>query len=239
MESEFQDDTRPGLVGRMLGVFATPERTFDGLRQGVRSADWLVPTLAVIAVAAASALLTMPQLQALQAEMMQARLKSLPADQQAAAAGMPNGGALATVGMLVSVAVGSFLSLVVIAALLLLVARVGLGASVGYAQMLAVNAYASLISIVATVVKTPLIIAKDDARVYTGLGLLLSEAQLHTYLGRLVAGFDLFWMWQLWVVAVGMATLAATGIRRVLVPLGVLWILWLALAAWLGGLFQP
>jgi hypothetical protein len=239
VESEFQADARPGLVGRMAGVFTAPERTFDSLRQGVRTIDWLVPTLLVIAVAAGSALVTMPQLQALQAEMLQARLKNLPAEQQAAAARMPNGGALATVGMLMSVSVGSFLSLLVIAGLLLLVARVGLGASVGYAQMLAVDAYASLVSVVAMVVKTPLVLAKDDYRVYTGLGLLLSEEQLHTFFGRFVAGFDLFWLWQLWVVAVGVATLAGTDIRRALVPLVVLWFLWLALAAWLGGLFQP
>ena len=89
--------------------------------------------------------------------------------------------------LLIFIAAG-FILLFIIAGILLLIARYGLGGEVSYGQMLAVWGYSSLIGIIAIIVRTPLMLAKETAMVYTGLGMLIPDEMLKTFLGRVLAG---------------------------------------------------
>lgn len=227
-----------GLFGRMVRVFTAPEQTFEAVGRRTSWVDWFVPMLVVVLAAMIAAQITMPAIQATQHEIMQERLKTMPPEQREAAARMGTG-SMATVMTMIAIPVSSFIFLFGVAGVLLLVARYGLGGAVTYAQMLAVLGYSSLIGLVAVVVRTPLVMAKGTMMVQTGLGVFLPDTALQTFGGRFVAGLDLFVFWQLFVVAVGLATLTRSTTRRALIPLLALWALWLAGSAALGGLFMP
>lgn len=227
-----------GLCGRMVRVFTAPERTFEAVARRTSWTDWFVPVLVVVLVAMLAALLTMPAIQATQQEMLQERMKNMTPEQREATARM-GAGSMAVISTMIGVPVGSFAVLFIVAGVLLLVARYGLGGAVTYAQMLAVWGYSSLVGLVAIAVRTPLVMAKGTMMVFTGPGVFLPDTALQTFGGRFVAGLDLFVFWQLFVVAVGLATLTRSTTRRALIPLLALWLLWLAGSAALGGLFMP
>ncbi|MFA6107427.1 MAG: YIP1 family protein [Candidatus Latescibacterota bacterium] len=227
-----------GLCGRMVRVFTAPERTFEAVGRRTGWTDWFVPMLVVVLAAMIAAQLSMPAIQATQHEFMQERLKTMPPEQREAAVRMGTG-SMGTVMTMITIPVSSAIFLFGVAGVLLLVARYGLGGAVTYAQMLAVLGYSSLIGLVALVVRTPLIMAKGTMMVFTGPGVFLPDTALQTFGGRFVAGLDLFVFWQLFVVAVGLATLTRSTTRRALIPLLALWLLWLAGSAALGGLFMP
>ena len=145
-------------------------------------------------------------------------------------------GAGQTVG-LVMAPVGSFAVLFVSALLLLGAARVA-GADVGYSGVLTVSAYSSLVQALKGIIVTPLMLSKNSMIVHTGLGLLLPAEMMNSFAGRFLAGIEIFTLWQVAIVAIGIAVLGNVGTRKALVPVLVLWLIWLLIAAGLGGIQQ-
>ena len=230
-QEEYQDI---GLVGRMIRVFTAPSETFEAVGQRCSWVDWFVPVVLVIVLVMVSMQITMPVLQQTQQEVLQERLKDMPEDQrqQAMAIAQTTG----TIGMMVGVPVFSFVVLFIAGGVLLLVARYGLGGEVKYGQMLAVWSYSSLVGIIAIIVRTPLVLAKNTALVHTGLGLFLPDEMLQTFFGRFLAGVDFFLLWQIGVASIGLATLSRTSTSKPLVILLILFVIWLVIQAALGGM---
>lgn len=222
------------LIGRMTRVFTAPSETFEAVSRGHSWRDWLVPVLITTVLAMVALQITMPIIQETARQAVRERVKEMPEDQRDAAvemAGMATG-----IASYVMVPVASFVMLFVIGGILLLIGRFGLGGQVSYGQMLSVFAYSSLVGIVAIVVRTPLMLARDTAQVYTGLGLLVPEEMLKTFFGRLLAGIDLFSLWQILVASIGMAVLTRTTTTRAATFLLILWGIWVVVQAALGGL---
>ena len=97
------------------------------------------------------------------------------------------------------------------------------------------TAYASLVKVVQTIVTVPLLMATGSL-VVIGPGLLLSEEMLATFAGRVLAGVEVFMLWQVLVMAVGTGVMAGCSTRKALVPLLILWAVWIVVQAGLGGL---
>ena len=136
---------------------------------------------------------------------------------------------------IVSVPIVSFLVLFLLGGVLLLLANPILGGEANYGQMLAVTAYASLVKVIQTIVTVPILLATGGLVVF-GPGLLLPEEMLTTFAGRLLSGVDIFTLWQVLLMAVGTGVMAGCSTRRALVPLLVLWAVWIVVQAGLGGL---
>jgi hypothetical protein len=226
-----------GLAGRMVRVFYAPGETFAAVRQRCGWTDWFAPVLLMAVLGVAGLQLAMPVIQQTQREMLQERLKQMPnmsEEQRAAALKM----AEKSTGpaTLVMVPVSAFAILFILGGVLLLVARLLLHGEATYAQTLAVWGYATLIGIPALLVRIPLMLAKQTAVVHLGPGVFVSDEAMKTFAGRFVAGIDLFSFWQVAVAAVGLAVLTGAPARKALIPLLVLWALWIAGQAAMGGL---
>jgi uncharacterized membrane protein len=223
-----------GVIARTLRVFHAPSETFEAVSRRATWADWLVPTVVVLALTMASIQVTWPVLARMQSAAVEERLKGMPEEQrQQVAAQMA---AVGRISGLVMVPVTGLAVLFVAGGILLLVANTVLDGQARYRQMLALWAYSSLVGIVGLVVRTPLVLAKDTAMIYTGLGVLMSEEALKTFLGRVVAGIDLFLVWQACLVAIGLGVLSGSSTRRAALPVLLLWVIWLLIQAALGGL---
>lgn len=232
-----QEDYQPqdlSLVNRMIRVFSAPSETFEAVGMRHSWLDWFVPVVLVIALSLVALQITMPVIMETQKEVLQERLKDMPEEQrQQSMEMMQKTGGIAS---MVAVPVLGFILLFIIAGILLLIARYGLGGEVSYGQMLAVWGYSSLIGIIGIIVRTPLMLAKETAMVHTGLGMLVPDEMMKTFLGRVLAGVDLFTFWQLCVASVGMAVLTRNSTSKALVFLLILWAIWILIQAALGGL---
>lgn len=184
-----QEEYQPqdlSLVNRMIRIFFAPSETFEAVGMRHSWLDWFVPIVLVIALSLVTLQITMPVIMETQKEALQERLKDMPEEQrQQTMEMMQKTGGIAS---MVAIPVFGFILLFIIAGILLLIARYGLGGEVSYGQMLAVWGYSSLIGIIAIIVRTPLMLAKETAMVYTGLGMLIPDEMLKTFLGRVLAG---------------------------------------------------
>ena len=122
-------------------------------------------------------------------------------------------------------AANPFLHLFIAGGVLLLVANLILGGRATYGRMLAVTAYASLVSAADGIV-TGLLFLVTGTRVDIGPGPLLPDGMLDTFAGLLLAGVDVFNIWQLLLTAIGTGVMAGCSTRRALVPVLILWAVW-------------
>lgn len=226
-----------GLVGRMVRVFYAPGETFEAVGQRNTWLDWFVPTLLFLLATLVTIQLTMPLILQAQSDLLQEHLKNLPeAQRQQMLAQMQGMQGMTRISTLVGAAVSIFAILFISSGVLLLIARYALEGKVQYGQMLAVWGYASLVGIIGVLVRTPLMLAKDTIGVFTGLGIFVSDEMAKTFAGRLLAGIDLFSFWQFCLIGIGLAILTGVSTRRALVPVLLLWALWILVQASLGGL---
>ena len=231
-----------GLVGRMIRVFYAPAETYEAVQRGHTWLDWFVPVLLVAAAAAVSTQLTMPLLVDMQAKAMEEQLGSNPnltPEQKAQQREMMGkmSGAMGTVTVVMA-PLSSFAMLFIFAGVYLLIGRFVLGGDVTYGQMLAVHAYASLITILQLIVLTPIRQAKGTMILALGPGLLLGEEMAGTFVGDMINAIDIFVLWQIGVAAVGLAVLSRAAMGKALTSLLVLWVLYLLAAGAFGG-FMP
>jgi hypothetical protein len=217
----------------LIGVYYQPAKVFEGMKDRPR---WLVPLAAAVAVTVlVTAIIMKPLVLPEQAERV-ASNPDLSNEQREAISERMNSPLVYWSGI-----IGALVSQPV---LLLLVSLVFwgmfsmLGGKTKFPAMLSATAYGALISIPASLVKVPLMFAKQTAKVHTSLALLLSPDIEETFLFRLLAQFDFFMIWMLVVMAIGYSVY--TGVKRstayyAVFGMGLAWAL--AVAA-LGGMFN-
>jgi hypothetical protein len=236
--ASMQDDV--GLVGRMVRVFYAPAETFEAVQQRHSYLDWLVPVLLVALVGAGTQYMTMPILQKMQAKAvaeMAAKQDMTPEQAANQRQVMEKMSGVTNVVTLVMVPVMTFIMLFIFAGVLLLVGRFALGGELTYGQMLALEAYAMLITVPQNIVLTPIRQARESMMVTLGPGLLLGQDMLETYVGRVINGIDIFMIWQVVVIGIGLSILARAGLGKTMGILFSIWVLFLAGGAALRGLF--
>jgi hypothetical protein len=221
-----------GILERMIRTFHSPSETFSAMRNSQSWHDWFVPTLVVAVATLISGIFLMPVTEQLSTEAIAQMMKDATAEQQQMMEGLK--GPMQVVGVVAAFCL-VFVWLVVVGALLLLLSNFVLGGNATFSQMMGVFAYASLIDIVHLAVITPWIMAVEKIEVYTGLGILLSNPP-STFLSHLVAGVDFFSIWQIFILAIGMATMAGLDSRRSLTALLVTWGIYLIGKAGLAGI---
>ena len=118
----------------------------------------------------------------------------------------------------------SFLSLFIAAGVLLLLANTILGGGATYGQMLAVTAYASLVTALRPVVAWLLGVGVGSI----GLGLLfpLLPDGMPGSFAAVLAQVELFNLWQVLLKAIGAGVMTGSPTRKALVPVLILWAGW-------------
>ena len=231
MESHMYEDSGTGIVGRMIRTLTAPGETFASVRERMTLWDWLAPTLVVVAAGLVAGILYLPAAMEAGSEMAQQHGEMTEAQRAA----MEQMQAAAPALTILSIPIVSFLMLFLLGGVLLLLANPILGGEANYGQLLAVAAYASLVKLVQAVVTVPLLLATGSLVVF-GPGLLLPEEMLATFAGRVLAGVEIFTLWQVLLMAVGTGVMAGSSTRKALVPLLVLWAVWIVVQAGLGSL---
>ena len=235
MEQVTQEEPQDiGVAGRMVRVFYAPGETFEAVSRRHTWVDWFAPVLLIALLSLVATHMTLPIIQQMQVEVLQEKLQDMPEENRQKV--MEQAQKASVISAMVMVPVGAFALLFILAGVLLLLTNFILGGDATYGQMLAVWGYSSLIGIIALIVRVPLMLAKQTMAIHTGPGVLVPEHMLETFLGRLLAGVDLFTFWQVCVLAIGVAAVANFATRKAFVALLVLWVAWVVVKAALGGL---
>ncbi len=130
-----------------------------------------------------------------------------------------------------------FVTLFIVAAVLMLLANFVLGGSVKYKTMVAAIAHTSMVGIPASLVKVPLSIAKGTNKVQTSLAALLPSDAEETVLYRVLSQFDLFSLWMLGLNILAVAIVARIPTRKATVAMVVLWLVWSVIMVTLQSVF--
>ena len=111
-----------------------------------------------------------------------------------------------------------------------------LGGNVNYGKLMVMTAYVYVISILEMVVKIPLMLSKWSIEIYTGLG-LLGFGESGSFINGFMAGFDLFGLWRIILLAIGMGILYENETKPFLWALLIYWVIQISVFAGLGMIF--
>jgi hypothetical protein len=198
----------------MLGVIRAPRRTFEALAGSPRWASVLLATFIVTAVSSAVLLETdVGQLALLdQWERTAAAFgQDVSAEEYAAMeAASENGAAYAFLTALTS---GPLLAFA-IAAVLWTAFRLARAPRVAYGQVLSAVAHAGVILMLRQVVATPVIYARETLASPVTMSLFFAVLDEASPLARFFAVMDLFVIWWVVVLAIGMSVVYGRSARR-------------------------
>ncbi|MBM3280355.1 MAG: YIP1 family protein [Candidatus Handelsmanbacteria bacterium] len=215
-----QTDTSLSLADRLLRVFWAPRQSFAALGEDPDWRDWFAPVAIVCLVGILSHFLTrdlvydpaapvnQEYLQSLSEEKRQEHLGTLAEEREKA---------------WTRVVVGTFSSLVLVGGILWLLARLVFSREVSYRSLLVVKGYASLIIAVEWVLRTLLILVRQNPVVHTGPGLLVPESMVRSVAGQTLMAINLLDLWQGVVLGLGLAAVAQVPVKKAVFAVLALW----------------
>lgn len=188
------------LAQRIINIFVAPSKVFQFLAgKPLWAAPLILMTLysaglnlAVVSTSAGEAALKEQILQSPQAAQM-------PPERMATALSI--GKVMAGVGVLVAVPVITFVG----AGIVYLIFSIVLGGEGTFKQTLAVYTHGGLIYLVTGIVGTSIVLMKGSFKSSTSLAAFLPFLEETSFVYKLLQGLDLFIIWQLAVVSIGMA----------------------------------
>jgi len=212
------------LQTRLLRVFHDPGRSFSAIVGRESANDWLLPVLLACLVGMAAHFLTVDLVADLESPAAREQMAEMSeAEREQYVQGMQM---LRQHGWMM-VPIGMFFSLVVVAGVLLIFTRYLFDGEVSYRQMLAIKGYASMVLIPEWIVRTPLILAQETADVHTGPGAFVPAEMANSFFGKLLIGINLFDLWQIWIMGIGIAVMSRASAKKATLMLLILWALWI------------
>ncbi|MFQ6092524.1 MAG: YIP1 family protein, partial [bacterium] len=134
--------------------------------------------------------------------------------------------------------IGVLVVLAAVSGIFLFFGNMLFGGQASFRQVLSMYAHAGVIAVPASVVKVPLILAQQSLRVQTNLALFLSADAEQSLLYRLLAKFDIFTIWEVILLIIGLAAIYRFSNGRASAIVLTLWGLWIAVSLALGSVFQ-
>ncbi|MCB0833195.1 MAG: YIP1 family protein [Bacteroidetes bacterium] len=103
-----------------------------------------------------------------------------------------------------------------------------LGGTLDFAPAASLFAWVQFIDIPMWLVKGPLIYVTESLRADTGLGLLIPNASLLSVQYVFLSSFDLFSIWKLVLVGLGLAFMTKASTQKTFIVVGLIWLAWVA-----------
>jgi len=219
-----QPEEKPmGGVSKVINIFFEPRKVFESLKI---KPTWLVPFIVVALLGIGFFYYTFPYMMDQQVERIQENEK-IPEEQKERIIERMTEQDHPPIWQLALAPVGSLVALVVVAAVLFFVFNVLLGGDSTFRGVFSVYCYSSLIAIPSMIVKFPLIMMKENLNVQTSLALLLSANAKDTFLYSVFSSFDIFAIWQVILVSMGLGVMYKYTTKKTFTAVFVLWIIWI------------
>lgn len=194
-----------GLFARFLGVITAPKATFEGVVAHPRWLGMLVLTTAIVTVLIVLPMTTPDGQQAVIDQNID-RMESFGAEvSDEMIAGMERTSSTTPWWTAVSMLVLSPIMALVSAGILFGVFTVTMGGMATFKQVFAVIVHAGVITVLAQVFTAPLNYLQGSVSSKTNLAVLLPMVPEGTFAGRLLGMIDIFLVWYVIVLAIGLA----------------------------------
>lgn len=211
------------LISRIINVFAAPQLTFKAVK--IRPA-WGIPLIVLILIGVLVGEVVGPIAMQEQTEKAIAMLRARDMSQEqidTAIQAMENNPMTKAmrhpVARALVIVLVSLLSVFFLAALWLLVSKVVLEGRVSFGQMLGLVTYHSFINTLGGLIKLPLMVAKSSVDVHFSLATFLNitpKGFLQNFVYTLMAKIEIFSIWSLAVLAIGLGVLVGKPLKSVL-----------------------
>jgi hypothetical protein len=232
-----QEEKTLGGASKIINIFFEPKKVFGSLKI---KPTWLVPFIIVALLGMAFYYFAYPMIMSEQIARIESNDK-IPAEQKEVIIEKMQGEhppalqlGIAPIGVLFYLAIAS--------AVLFFVFNVLLGGDSTFRRVFSVYCYSGLVGIPGTIVKLPLTLVKKSADVQTSLAILLSPEAKGSFLYSVLSSFDIFVIWQVILVSMGLAVIYKFTPKKSYSTVIVVWIIWIflksAVSSLLGGMFS-
>ncbi|MDZ7271774.1 MAG: YIP1 family protein [candidate division KSB1 bacterium] len=205
------------LLGTLVNIFVSPREAYEAID---RRPTWVFPLVLVLLSALVAAIFITPMaMEERMAEQRDKLIEKRGMTPEEADRALEVGAKIGKITGPVMAPIATVVVLVVVTLALLFLGNVVLGGASNFKKIFAMYTWTSLIGVLATIVKTPLMLSRGTVDLQTSLAAFLDPAQKGTFLYQLLARTDVFSLWELVLVCIGMAVIyrfttkkAATGV---------------------------
>ncbi len=220
-----------GLFSRIGNLFFNPTRTFDSL---IAKPDWVTPMILTALVTLCFSIglkdvLMDFQSKAVRQSIMKNDKIAEGQKTQAAEQAVTMMQKFWLVGAIFGTLTGVGLFFILGLAYWLVANKI-LGGRPQYFQVLSITGYAALIETFGLLIKMPIMASNGSLRVDTGLTLLVPDAEMTSVLYIVLSKFDIFSIWALVLIAMGLAQLYQKPVSKSAIPVAIIWAAGLLLA---------
>ena len=204
--------------GKLGNIFASPGKAFTAIE---KKPTWFWPFIIMMVISLLTSYLTMPQQAKLAVDNMMRQGNIPPEQMQMAMKTIPIG-IFGTAFFMVIVWFFLF------TAIYYLIGSVFLGGDSSFKKLLSVQAWSSFIIMVSSIIRVPLIRAKDSALVSLSPAMLLPSDLVGSKLFTMLSQIDFFIIWYLIVFGMGFSYIYRFSKVKSYTAIAICWIIWVA-----------
>ncbi|NIA31796.1 MAG: hypothetical protein GWP06_18035 [Actinobacteria bacterium] len=223
-----------GLLSRIIGIFTSPGRTAEAI--GAKP-NWLVPAIIIILLMLLFTYLAKPVIIQETVTRVQQMMESKGVPQDQIDTMLNRIQTSMGIRMFAGVTVTTALGIFIWAAVWLFISNIVLGAQASYAQMLGINVYRYFITTIGLLIKLPIMLSKQTMNVHFSLATFLPDGQKTTFLYKILMQVELFNIWAIVVLSIGIAVVSKLDTKRVWPWVVLVYVVWYVAQAALGSMF--
>jgi len=233
LSSVAEEKATMGGISKVFNTYFEPSKLFESLKI---KPTWLVPFIIVAILGMASFWFTYPLMMKevitniQENERFTEEQKEMIIERVGSAEHPP-------VYQLAFAPVGVIVYLFLISGVLFFVFNVLLGGDSSFKRVLSVFSYSALIAIPKSIVHLPLAFAKQTANIQTSLAIFLSPDDKGTFLYRVLGGFDVFTLWQVLLISLGLGVMYNYTMKKSFTVVFILWVFLIVVGSALSTLF--
>ena len=231
-ETENEAQKEPSLPSRVLKVFYSPREVFESLD---RRPEWIWAALLGLVISLALTFVLLPRV-FLPEQLAALRDNPNITPERLSAVEEKFQGMFPIIMGLASALIGYVVGLLGKSLVIFVAALAFLSARAPFTKVLSVTAYSSFIGLLSYALKTPLMIAKGTRSIETSLAILVSPDEGSKILRGLLGSFDIFAIWELAIVSIGLAVIFKVAGKKAAMMVVPIWIVWRILVSFLGTL---
>lgn len=222
------------FFNKIISVFWEPTKTFEAISNKISALDILIPIILLSVVS----WITIPYITPIAIKTQKAKIEQsdrIPDEQKQQIIEKMEEKQKPFLGYIFA-PVGIIIGTALMGLVFLFMGNFMLGGEAKFKSVWSVVLYGSLVDLVATAVRVPLMIQKGTLAVYTSVAIFMNESS--TFLFRFMKHIDVFSLWKIILFSIGLSILYKKKLSNVLIIIIVIWIVYCLAAAALAG-FSP
>jgi hypothetical protein len=226
------------LGAKLAAVVAEPRKLFQAVAMHPSP---ILPIVILMVVSLIFAVLTRPLIiqQFGSSDQMEKLIEKQHLTQEQAEKAVATQKQFMKYGVLLGAPFGELITCLIFAAVLMFVGNALLGGSASFTAILSGYAWARMINVLGTILKTPLVLVKHDIRISLSPAIFLPESASGSLLFSVLSVFDIFHIWEAVLACFAMAAVYKMGLQRAVGFVGALYIIIAGLGIILRQFFSP